>query len=247
MEREAQPDNDHHEVSEDNEAIRHLKAAVAQGRHWYLALLEAVGLWDSTEESHRGRHYRYLVGGEAFDWLLLAERLLQEVQDLVPEDELIDLLFFGKAPINLSSDEFRQLVGDGKYAAYRSYFYGVTVEETLLLAVEEKVRKEQHVYALDGNRISEMAFEEVYHAPRTELLRRFRREKGYRHLKSMDLTEGKEFTYWLFKYRVRKFDGERVASDTRIGLEELARQWALNGRRRESAEAGGPDTIEPES
>ena len=34
----------------------------------------------------------------------------------------------------------------------------------------------------------------------------------------MDL---KEFTYWLFKYRVLRNDPARVASDTRRGIERL--------------------------
>lgn len=225
------------QVSGDCAAVRRLKDGIAQGKHWYVALLEAVGLWDKTEETYKGRHYRYLVADEAFDWLVLAERLLLEVDDLVPEKEKVELLFYGRAPIRVTDEEFRQLVGDAKYRAYLTYFYGVTVEEALLLAVEEKVRKEQHVYALDGNHITELAYEQVYDADRTTLLRRFRREKGYRQRKSMALAELKEFTYWLFKYRVKNHDKERVASDTRMGLDELARQWYLAERESDSGDS----------
>lgn len=221
---------DNTQVSGDCEAIRHLRDGIAGGKHWYVALLEAVGLWDRTEETYKGRYYRYLVAGEAFDWLLLAERLLLEVDNLVPEREKVGLLFCGKAPVRLANEEFRRLIGDAKYGAYLNFFYGVTVEEALLLAAEDKVHKEQHVYALDGDRITELAYERVYDADRATLLRRFRREKGYRQRKSMALAELKEFTYWLFKYRVRNHDKERVASDTRMGLDELARQWCLKER-----------------
>jgi hypothetical protein len=105
--------------------------------------------------------------------------------------------------------------------------------------VEEKVRKEQHVYALDGNHIAELAYQQIYDADRDTLLRRFRREKGYRQRKSMALTELKEFTYWLFKYRLWNCDKERVASDTRMGLNELARQWYLK-----ESEPGSGESIE---
>ena len=54
------------------EAIKHLEQAIAGGKHWYLALLEAIGLWNTAEETYSGRTYHYLIGGEAFDWLLLA-------------------------------------------------------------------------------------------------------------------------------------------------------------------------------
>ena len=77
----------------DREAILHLREAISTGKNWYVALLEAIGLWGSAEELHDGRYYRYLIGGEAFDWLSLAERLCQEIDGLVPEGEKIDLLF----------------------------------------------------------------------------------------------------------------------------------------------------------
>ena len=66
-------------VSNAEAAIRHFQEGLASGKHWYIALLEAIGLWtDETEQVH-GHHYRYLIEGEAFDWLLLAERLCETV------------------------------------------------------------------------------------------------------------------------------------------------------------------------
>jgi hypothetical protein len=62
-----------------------LRSAVAEGKNWYLALLEAVRLWSSPEEDYDGRHYHYLVDNEAFDWLALAERLCEELDGLIPE------------------------------------------------------------------------------------------------------------------------------------------------------------------
>ena len=102
----------------DAEAIRHFKQAIASGRHWYFALLEAMGLWGSAEEEHNGRYYRYLIAGEAFDWLLLAERLCEAVDDLLPSDEKGALLFHGKPPFNLSADEAKELIGSSKYHQY---------------------------------------------------------------------------------------------------------------------------------
>ena len=59
------------------------------------------------------------------------------------------------------------------------------------------------------------------------LLRQFRREKGYPHRKSINLTEQKEFTYWLFQYRLKHCDKARVASDTKKALEFWQQQWAV--------------------
>ncbi len=207
-----------------NKAIRHLEQAIAGGEHWYVALLEAIGLWDTAEETHNGRTYRYLIAGEAFDWLLLAERLCEAVDGLLPNDEKTVLIFYGKPPLNLPKEKFKELIGSVKHHQYLNYFYGVTVEDALLLAVQEEIRKESWtlIYHKEHDTANE-AYRRIYGATKTILLRRFRREKGYPQLRSISLTELKEFTYWLFKYRLKQCDKAKVASDTKKALNWLNR------------------------
>ena len=59
-------DKDSHRYSpvENNPAIKHLEWEIAKGKHWYLALLEAIGMWDITEETYNGRKYNYLISKE---------------------------------------------------------------------------------------------------------------------------------------------------------------------------------------
>jgi len=208
--------------TEDSQAIRHLEQAIAGGKHWYLALLEAIGLWDTTEEIHDGRTYHYLISGEAFDWLLLAERLCQSVDGLLPDAEKTALLFYGEPPLNLPIEEFKELIGISKYRQYLNYFYGVTVEEALILAVEDEVRKEKWAsgYYREKDTTNE-TYRRIYGTTKAILLRRFRRDKGYPQLQSIRLTELKEFTYWLFKHRLKQCDKAKVASDTRKALDWL--------------------------
>ena len=216
----------------DREAIEHLKNSIAQGKHWYIALLEAIRLWASPEENYNGRNYRYLISGEAFDWLLLGERLLKEVDSLLPEEERDALLFFGKPPIELTSDEFRDLIGSAKHHTHLNYLYGVSVEEALILAVEEEVRKERRAFGYLGEEyIIDEVYKRIYGEGQEKLLRKFRGEKGYPQRKSTTISELKEFTYWLFRYRLEKCDKARVASDTRKALDEFRRQQALKERR----------------
>jgi len=221
------------QTAADREAILHLREAVATGKNWYVALLEAIGLWGSAEELHDGRYYRYLIGGEAFDWLTLAERLCQEINGFVPENEKLDLLFAATPPIELPPGEFRQLIGDVKYRAYLNYLYGVVVEEALLSVVEEEVLKENgHLTLSLGLRIEQEAYRRIYDAEMTDLLTFFRGQKGYANGDSMTLTEKKEFHYWLFKYRVERSEKARVASDTRKALVWLQRQWNSSTKKR---------------
>ncbi|MFC1951987.1 hypothetical protein ACFLYI_02960, partial [Chloroflexota bacterium] len=208
--------------SGDAEAIRHLKQAVTNDKHWYIALLEAIGLWTKAEETHNGHTYRYLIAGEAFDWLLLAERLCEAIDDLLPDDEKTALLFYGKPPLNLTIDRFKEIIGNSKYHQYLNYFYGVTTEEALILAVQEEVRKERWISGYNNEPdATDEVYRRIYGATKTILLKRFRQEKSSPLIRSISLTELKEFTYWLFKYRLNQCDKTKVASDTKKALKRL--------------------------
>ena len=211
-------------MSSDVEAIRRFHGAIAGGKQWYVALLEAIGQWQSEEEILGGRRYRYLIDGEAFDWLLLAERLLEAVDGLIPEEERSALLLHNRPPTDITADAFKKYLGDARYPQYLNYFYGVTVERALALAVQEEIRKERHVAGyLKERENSEDSFRRIYGEEEAVLLARFQKERRYRRVKSISLGELKEFTYWLFKYRVKHSDRARVASDTRKALDWLQR------------------------
>ena len=217
-----QPENEHPYslTSMDVEAIRRFREDIVNGKHWYMALLAAIQRWQSTEEDHEGRHYRYLIDETALDWLLLAERLCDAVDGLVPENEKSALLLRNQPPLDITQQQFRDLLGENKYIQYLNYFYGITLERALLLAVEAEVRKERRLagYAKERDTSGE-AYKRIYGETEENLLEKFRREKHYKRLKSISLDELKEFTYWLFKYRLKHTDKEKVASDTKKALE----------------------------
>jgi len=206
----------------DTQAIQVLKSAIAKGKNWYVALLEAIRLWSSPEEDYDGRHYQYLVDNEAFDWLVLAERLCEELDGLIPEKEWANLLFFGIPPIELSKDEFKDLIGASKYQAHLNYFYGILVEKFLILAVTEEIRKKKRVLGLNNdNGVVDEAYQRIYGATQSALLKQFRKERHYPQLRSISLSKLDEFTYWLFKYRIKTRDKSCVASDTKKALTKL--------------------------
>jgi hypothetical protein len=206
----------------DTQAIQGLKSAIAEGKNWYLALLEAIRLWSSPEEDYDGRHYQYLVDNEAFDWLVLAERLCEELDGLIPEKERTNLLFFGIPPIELSKDEFKNIIGDFKYQAHLNYFYGILVEKFLILAVTEEIRKKKRVLGLNNdNGVVDEVYQRIYGATQFALLKQFRKERHCPQRKSINLSELNEFTYWLFKYRIKRRDKSCMASDTQKALTKL--------------------------
>ncbi len=209
-------------TSQEPEAIHHLREAVRSGKDWHLALLEAVGMWTIPEEEHDERHYQYVVQGEAFDWLLLAERLCGAVDGLVPLEQKEELLFSGKLPETITPKDFQELIGFNKHRAYLNYWYGVVVEEALQLAVEEEVRKQHRARSFpDSEDLVEQAYVRLYEDTRMSLMKQFLKEKGIPPRASHSLTEMKEFSYWLFKRRLKIWDPARVASDTRKGINKL--------------------------
>lgn len=217
-----------HPAPQEEEAIRNLKDAIADGKHWYLALLEAVKQWQTPEEKVGKRKYKYVIGGDAFDWLLLAERLCRAVDEMLPEEEKHSLLFNGEPPIEIDTEEFKRLIGEQKYQQHLNFFYGVTVEEVLLQVVEDEVRKEQSLDYIGEESITNEAYKRIYDLTQPEMLKLFKREKGYHYLHEMDMTTLKEFTYWCFKYRVRTCDKARIASDTKKAIAWLKEKTNRN-------------------
>ena len=206
------------------EVVDWLRTTIQEGREWPQALLEAIGRWPLSHEEIDGARYQYLLLGEAFDWLLLAGRLLTEVDGLIPAEEKDALLFQSRMPRDIAESEFGSLIGPEKYRAHLNYFYGIVVEESLLLAVEEEISKERISRGLRNSEdIVEVAYQRLYGDTQETLLRVFRQELGRSESSSIYLTELKELTYWLFKRRVDSADSSRVASDTKKGLERLFR------------------------
>ncbi|MFQ6019755.1 MAG: hypothetical protein ACE5KW_03265 [Dehalococcoidia bacterium] len=213
--------------AEAHSAVESLRRAVASGQnHWFPALLEAISTWRLPEETVGDRHYRYLIGGEAFDWLLLAERLCQGLDGLVPAEEREALLLTGRPPLAISEQEFRRQIGAVKYRAHLNYVYGVLVENALQMVVEEEIHKERLNCVWEkGRQVDEEVCLRIYGATRFQLLQTFRQERGLGRVSAdeLHLNDYREFTYWLFRHRLRHCDPARVASDTRKGLAALAR------------------------
>jgi hypothetical protein len=179
-----------------------------------------------------GERVTYLIAGEAFDWLTLAERLLRGLEAAVPgivaDEDRERLLFKGRLPDEVTPARFRESLGVDKYRAHLNFFYGVVVEEALWHAVEREVTKERGVRGLHHpHGVMDLVFEKLYRADVKTLMRRFRREREERPSVTFTLTEWKEFTYWLFRLRVGKHDSARIASDTRKGLRMLEELWQV--------------------
>ena len=205
-----------------DQIVQRMYNRIASGRPWQGALLTAMSEWPLQYEDIEGVRYQYLLLGEAFDWKTLANRLLDEVNGLVPLQDKSEVLFGDVSPEDLWAENFKVELGPVKYSSYLNYFYGVIVEEALLLAVEEEVRKDSASRGLGQNRnVTDFAYLRIYGQTEMELVEAFHEDTGRVFTGSMLLLELKEFTYWLFKQRVNRGDSSRVASDTLKGIQRL--------------------------
>ncbi len=215
---------------EESDIVADYVAALDAGEPWFDALMRAIALWQQPDEVFDGRRYCYLIGAEAFDWLLLAERLIAEAPERIPDDEAERLLFDGLPPDNdgrpIDDARLHELIGDTKHRAHLNYVYGVTVEEALQYAAELAVSKERVNVSIrdhrDSDEPSDPVHERIYGRPRAELLGEFRDESQLARGGKISLTDYREFMYWLFKYRVQNSEPARVASDTRKALAQLS-------------------------
>ncbi len=222
------------------DALTAWSEALRNGDDWFDALLNAIGRWELAEETVGGRHYSYLISGEAFDWLLLAERLCEEADGAIPAEEREALLFFGRTPRPLDETEFKRAIGDAKHHAHLNFVYGVAVEEALQLVVEEEVLKEDRACGSSNNErsVEDRVFDRLYGRPLSELMAGFMEQRGMPAGDELSYAEFQAFTYWLFKFRVDQSDPARVASDTRRALVQISELEVASRRRRQYVASG---------
>ena len=205
-------------------------AALADGESWYPALLDVIARWVEPEEEAGGVTYYYLIGGEAFDWLRLAERLIEAAGPLAPRDEAERLLFHGEPPDGGDEASFARAIGAQKHRAHLNFQYGVVVEEALLLAAELELQKARPVNGALEEPADVQAYERVYGKPLAELMQLYRSDTGSRLGERVRQSDWHAFTYWCSKYRFKMGEPARVASDTRKALALLSRMQAERPR-----------------
>ena len=198
------------------------RRAIEGGEAWYPTLLHVVSRWVAPDETVDGIYLQYLIAGEAFDWLLLGQRLLATVEDLVPPAEIEQLIVQGVSPHNETEEEFEAAIGPAKYRAHLNFQYGIVVEELLLLSTELELHKTGHL-ARHGLPPADIhAYERVYGKTFDELKVLYQSEHGEILGDRVSQADVRTMLYWLSKFRIRHAEPARIASDTRKAMSVLA-------------------------
>ena len=233
------------------QAIEALRREVEHKKPWYPALLDVIARWATTEEYLNGARLCYLIAGEAFDWLLLAQRLLTEVEEHIPDDELEQLLIFGIPPDESTEEDFARAIGGAKHRAHLNFQYGITVEELLLLSAELELHKAGQLAGAGQPQPDVMAYERVYGKSLEELQLLYTAQTEMRIQPRLRQAEFQSFTYWCSKFRLRHGEPARVASDTKKALALMSRMEAgrtrLANREREPIDISIPKKLSKRS
>lgn len=216
---------------------------------WMSSLFETIADWPLARETAFDSEFVYLIDGEAFDWVALVERILLEPTLKFPDEARDRLLGTPGFPDEMTEAEFRRRIGAAKHRAYLNYFYGVTVEQALLVAVEDEIRKRRYSNGLlPSDSRSDEAYVHLYGDHPGALLQAFRKERPglagnprARAAKTDSMQQAVSFTYWLFKRRLKNADPARLASDTKKGLEQLSKMRSAQARRTRAQARAGRD------
>ena len=204
----------------EQEILRQLKRDLKNGEDARRSLLSASAKWSLSEEVIKDAHHCYILAGEAFDLVSLMSRLAGDCEGVIPREDLADAVFVDEYALIMLNETLRMELGSVKYNQYLNYFYGVLLEEILIFATEDEVKK---MYTSNGfrnvDKETDIAFSRLYGANERTLLDRYCAELGYGPIKGdMTVTRKQEFTYWLFKFRMRSAEPAKAASDVSKAL-----------------------------
>ena len=211
---------------------------------WRAHIFNAISVWRLPSETVADEEYVYFIGGEAFNWRRLAERLAWHIALQLPEElelEMQDWLDSDDIFGGLEESEFRKALGHDKWRAHLNYFYGVTLERCLVLHAGLVIEKDRVGHGRGVNDdVMDGAFVTLYEAEEPQLWAEFATACGLGDhsgaARSVALDD--EFTYWLFKRRVRTTYQVHVAHEVRHGLAMLERLTAACERREKMLNVG---------
>lgn len=203
---------------------------------WSDFLLNVVGAWSLVEEEVDGEEYRYFIGGEAFNWKRLAERLIAgiavDIKDAYLLDSMQEWLHSDDVFGGFEENEFRRALGIDKWRGHLNYFYGVYLERCLFTVVQHRIHRRRFARGMSpGDDAADDAFLGLYNEDEATLWRSFVEESdcvgdqssGNGSVDvSRSLSVDDEFTYWLFKRRIGSTNRPQVAYEIQQGLEMVA-------------------------
>ncbi len=211
---------------------------------WQTAFIETVAAWPIENDTIYGETFHYFIGGEAFNWKRLAERIATQLteENLSPNlnGEIFDWIATSNVFGGLHEQEFRRILGVDGWRAHLNYFYGVQIEQCLIASVQSRIQKRRYSTGMPpSDDASERAYLGLYEDTEQTLYDHFLTEStdrlSYLIAESPDASRSialdEEFTYWLFKRRIEHTNAPQIAAETQRGLDMMHRIAKAHERR----------------
>ena len=211
---------------------------------WQKTFIATIAAWPVENETVYGETFHYFIGGEAFNWKRLAERIATELAEVgcdhPDSQEIFDWIATSGTFGGLSEQEFRRILGVDGWRAHLNHFYGVHIEQCLITAIQARNHKRRYSAGLPpSDDSSDRAYLGLYEETEQDLWQLFIAENADRLsdliAESPDETRtialDEEFTYWLFKRRIEYTLAPQVAAETQRGLDMMSQITAAHERR----------------
>ncbi len=208
---------------------------------WKLSVLNIVAEWPIASESVNGEQFQYIVGGEAFNWKRLAERLILNLESSEitnpARSEMWEWLHSDHVFGGFEEGLFRRTLGIDRWRGHLNYFYGVHLEQCLFTAIQNRIHRRRFARGMPlTDDSADEAYEGLYYDEESVLWQKFLDEvvPDNAPIESDDcrsLSLDDEFTYWLFKRRIDSTHPAQVAYETQRGLQMMAEISEADSRR----------------
>ena len=182
--------------------------------------LKIIGHWPLKSEIIDGIEYQYWINDEAFNWYLLASRIIFSVKD---EQNIKKLDHFLSTVHFLPGSDQRIMINlfpPDKYRAHLNFIYGVILEEVIICFNEMEKNKD----VLNQFNVTDsinLVYLNLYGMDYTEFIRLFEFETKNKLDQFDTLHSYYNFLYWSWKYRLKKSTPEKIAYDSQSGINFL--------------------------
>ena len=182
--------------------------------------LKIIGHWPLKSEIIGDIDYQYWINDEAFNWYLLASRIIFSVKD---EQNIKKLDHFLSTVHFLPGSDQRIMINlfpPDKYRAHLNFIYGVILEEVIICFNEMEKNKD----VLNQFNVTDsinLVYLNLYGMDYTEFIRLYEFETKTKLDQFDTLHSYYNFLYWSWKYRLKKSTPEKIAYDSQSGINFL--------------------------
>ncbi len=193
----------------------------SEPKDWQISILNEISNWDMNNKKQKD--LEYLIFGEALDWKLLAEIISYNKNGFI-DDKLDRWLNFSDPLGGFSHLQIKEFTNQKVYDSIISFYYGVIVERSLIIDTQEKYYKKNIGAGIPPNEnFCENVFTDLYNLTYSNLREDYNKNFSINQDNKLSnfLYDENKFTYWLFKIRILNSQPEKLASDTKRGLDRL--------------------------